>query len=105
MNAFELLLAELEGNALVVVLAPCRRFVNEGGCIRVCASLNATWYRRFCAAHASSRGVRRGKFDTRIRRAGVARLLRRLAAGLPSSSKYAPELARIAAREAARLAA
>lgn len=49
-----------------------------------------------CGRHPSSRGVRRGKFDTRLRRAGILSILRRLAAGLHSRSKYAGELRRVA---------
>ena len=94
----EVMLGELESSYLEVQLVPQRRFTNSGGCIRVAVSKNCTWYRQFCARHASSRGVRRGKFDTRIRRANVLALLTRLVAGCSSKSKYAAELYAIARR-------
>lgn len=94
----ELLLAELESSQLHVVLVPARRQNMDGDCIRVAVEKNADWYRRFCARHPSSRGTRRGKFDTRIRRANVIAILRRLSSGLPSRSKYAAELTAIAER-------
>lgn len=98
-NAFELLLADLQSNQLVTILAPCRRACNEGGCVRVNMSENPKWYRKLCAAHASSRGVRRGGFDTRIKRRNVSRLLEKLAAGAPVKSKYADELRKIAEKK------
>lgn len=94
----ELLLAELESTQLQVVLVPSRRPNAETDCIRVAVEKNPDWYRSFCARHPSSRGTRRGKFDTKIRRANVAAVLKRLAAGLPSKSKYATELGVIAER-------
>ena len=94
----ELLLAELESMQLQVVLVPARRRNSETDCIRVAVEKNPDWYRRFCARHPSSRGTRRGKFDTRIRRANVAAVLKRISAGLPSKSKYATELGAIAER-------
>jgi hypothetical protein len=90
--------AEFEGNRLEVILVPCRTYSNIGGCIRVAASKNARWYRSFCAAHGSSRLRRNNAPDTRIKRANIAALLDRLCAGLPSRSKYAPEIIRIAER-------
>lgn len=92
------LLAELEGSRLEVVLVPCRRACNEGGCYRVAASKNAEWYRRFCAQHASSRRRNRALFDTKIKRANVVSVLTRLIEKGQSRSQYAPELLRIAAR-------
>ena len=105
MNGAALLLAELESTRLEVVLVPCRRSVNEGGCIRVAASKNVLWYRRFCAQYASDRRRRNRAFDTRIRRANVVSVLSRLAQGLPSRSKYAPDLLRLAARVERQVAA
>lgn len=99
MNACELLLNELESHMLVVQLVPLnpnRRGWNEGGCKRVVADRPAKWYRELCARHASSRGVRRGKFDTRIKRANVLALLARLAAGRGTTSKYRDELVAVA---------
>lgn len=94
----QLLLAELESSQLQVVLVPALRQNAETDCIRVAVEKNADWYRRFCARHQSSRGHRRGKFDTRIRRANVVAVLRRLSSGLPTRSKYAVELTAIAER-------
>lgn len=96
--SFQQLLEELESTQLQVVLVPSRRPNADSDCIRVAVEKNADWYRRFCARHPSSRGTRRGKFDTRIRRANVAAVLKRLSAGLPSRSKYAGELGAIAER-------
>lgn len=87
------MLAELEAHPLIVILAPSRR---GEGCIRVCASVPPPWYRKLCAKHPSSRAVRRGKFDTRIRRQNILSVLTRLANGKPSVSKYAPYLQRVA---------
>jgi hypothetical protein len=95
------MLAELESNRLEVVLAPCKRPSNVCGYIRVVASRNADWYRKFCAAHPSGRNRRNALPDTRIRRRDIGRLLRRLSAGQPSSSKYADELIRIARKVSA----
>lgn len=105
MNGAALLLAELESTRLEVVLVPCRRFANVGGCIRVAASKNAPWYRRFGAQFGSDRRRRNRAFDTRIRRANVVSVLSRLADGKPSRSKYAPDLLRLAARLERQVAA
>lgn len=91
-EAYGVLLAELESSRLEVVLVPCRRTVNAGGCIRVAVSKNAEWYRRFCARHGSGRYRKNALFDTKIRRANIVRVLGRLAAGEMSRSKYAHEL-------------
>jgi hypothetical protein len=98
-----ILQAELESSCLEVVLVPCRREVNSGGCVRVCANRNCDWYRRFCAAHSSSRQRRKAAFDTRIKRRDTLRLLGRLIEGRPSRSKYVPELLGFALRAAERL--
>jgi hypothetical protein len=68
--------------------------------IRVAFNRNATWYRRFCSAHLSSRRRRNACPDTKIKRRNVEELLARLAAGRPTLSKYALELVAIARREA-----
>ncbi len=99
-RGLEVMLAELESARLVVVLVPCRRFVNEGGCIRVAAEKNCTWYRRFCAEYPSGRRRASSSFDTRIRRRDTLRLLARLVDGAASSSKYAEHLLQIARRMA-----
>ena len=99
MNACELLLNELESHMLVVQLVPLnpnRRGWNEGGCKRVPVDVPPAWYRKMCNRHASSRGVRRGGFDTRIKRANVLALLARLAAGRETTSKYRDELVAVA---------
>lgn len=94
MSVLEIMLMELESHQLRVELAPLNprlRGYNEGGCRRICADLNPKWYRSFCAQFPSSRGIRRGKFDTRIKRANTLRALRQLIAGVPAG-KYGPEL-------------
>jgi hypothetical protein len=95
-RGLEQLLAELESSRLEVFLVPSRRRVNEGGCVRVAVSKNAGWYRAFCRRHPSGRLRRNAAPDTRIKRANVLRLLAQLAEGKPSTSKYAPEILRIA---------
>ena len=90
----QFMLNELESNRLEVALAPLdprKRNFNEGGCKRVCLSVNPKWYQRYCAQFASSRGVRRGKFDTRIRRRNTLRALNGLLAGT-YRGKYKDEL-------------
>ena len=104
-GGLELLLAELEGNQLVVCLVPQRYRTNDGGMIRVALSKNATWYRRFCARHLSSRRRNNSLPDTRIKRRDIVRLLNRLIAGQPTRSQYAPELLREAERMAPALSA
>ena len=99
METLQIMLAELDSAKLEVQLAPLNprlRNYNEGGCKRVVTSRPVKWYRQLCNRHVSSRGVRRGKFDTRIKRANVLRLLQRLTSGLPTVSKYAPEILRVA---------
>lgn len=95
----QLMLNELESHRLEVQLVPLNprlRGFNHGGCKRVVADMNATWYRRFCARHLSSRKRNHRKPDTKIKRADTIRILRRLAEGLPTKSKYAAELRQIA---------
>lgn len=95
-DGLEAMLGELRGNQLLVTLVPCKRETNVGGCIRVPISQNSEWYRKFCARHASSRRRRNALFDTRIKRVDTVRLLERMIEGKPTTSKYAPELLRIA---------
>ena len=97
------MLAELSSHRLHVMLVPLnpnRRGYNEGGCKRVC-DRNPRWYSQFCSRHLSSRVRNHRKLDTRIKRRDILRILTRLSAGLPSSSKYAEELLDIARRIAA----
>lgn len=96
MRALVQMQAEFESSQLVTVLTPCRRPVNEGGCIRVNASVNCTWYRKLCAKFPSSRGTRRGKFDTKLKRRNVAQLLETLITKGHSRSKYAGEILAVA---------
>ncbi len=96
--ALAVMLAELESSKLEVVLVPLdprKRNYNEGGMKRVAVSRNATWYQKLCAQYPSSRGTRRGGFDTRLRRANVLRALLRLQRGL-YTGKYRQDLLRIA---------
>ena len=96
MNALYQMQAELESSPLVVVLIPSKRWDRrEWDMIRVCLSVPPTWYRKLCSRHASSRGVRRGKFDTRIRRANVLNALQGLLDG-KYFGKYRDELINIA---------
>ena len=79
--AAEELLGELEGSCLEVALVPTRWRMNEGGCIRVAVSKNATWYQRFCRQHPSARIRKNQAFDTRIKRRNTIRALARFAQG------------------------
>ncbi len=91
------MLNELESNQLRVELAPLNpklRGYNEGGMKRVVTEYPPKWYRIFCGRHASARGVRRGKFDTKIKRKNVIRSLIQLISGVPAG-KYGDELYRI----------
>ncbi len=91
------MLNELEAARLEVCLAPSRRRDRrEHDMIRVCMSVPVKWYRVLCGKYPSSRGIRRGKFDTKIKRANVLSTLRVMAEGRFTPSKYAPELRRIA---------
>jgi len=99
------LLYELEAHRLEVQLVPVGRnarcWTGEHSMKRCPVDVPPKFYRELCRRHQSSRGIRRGKFDTKIKRANVLALLRRLASGLPSVSKYADELRRVAERRAA----
>lgn len=95
------MLNELESHRLEVVLVPLNprlRNYNEGGCKRALADQNAKWYRLFAAQHPSSRGIRKGGFDTRIRRANVLSALQRMVDGRGYCGKYKDELLGIAKR-------
>lgn len=96
MTGLEVMLIELESNRLEVGLAPCKYTCNEGGCVRVAFSRNATWYRRYCAQYCSSRRRNKKHPDTRIKRAETVRILGRLIEGKPVRSQYAPVLLSIA---------
>lgn len=88
MRKLHYLLCELESNQLQVCLAPSKRAINEWDQIRVALSRNASWYQKFCAAHTSKRGVRRGRQDTIIRRQHTLRALERLIANKPKGGIY-----------------
>ena len=81
MRKLEQMLAELESNQLVTVLAPSKRGINPWDCVRVNVSESPRWYKRLCSAHASKRGVRRGRFDTVIRRQHALAALNRMLRG------------------------
>jgi hypothetical protein len=100
-NPLQQLLDELESHSLVVCLAPSKRHDRrDWDMIRVVCDRPPSWYRALCNRHPSSRAVRRGRFDTRIKRANVLSVLRVLCSGRRSVSKYAPELIQIARRVA-----
>lgn len=95
----EQLLNELQSHQLQTILAPSKRSDRrEWDMIRVNMDENPRWYRNFCARHPSTRGVRRGKFDTVIRRIRTEQTLKRLIAGKHTNSIYADELLRLAAK-------
>jgi len=96
-QALTTMLNDLEAHRLEVRLAPSRRRDRrDTDMIRVVVDHGPRWYRKLCAAHPSSRGVRRGKFDTRVRHRNILRALELMIAG-QAAGKYAPELRRIAA--------
>lgn len=85
------MLDEVEAHMLTVCLAPAPRPAHSGHCVRVRMDINPPWYRAFCAAFPSARGVRRGKMDTAIRRRETANALRAMIAGrMPP--RYGPRL-------------
>lgn len=93
MTALQQMLAELESSPLVTILAPSKRHDRrDSDMIRVNLSQPPRWYSQLCSRHPSSRGVRRGKFDTRIKRANVLQLLNTLIVHGKSRSKYAGEV-------------
>ncbi len=93
------MLWNLEAHRLEVQLAPSkRRDRRDHDMIRVVCDHGPKWYRRLCSNHTSSRAIRRGKHDTRIKRANVLSVLRTLVTRGKSSSKYAGEILAIAAR-------
>ena len=95
-QALEIMLAELESHRLEVCLAPSRRHDRrDWDMIRVVCDTPPKWYRKFCDKHPSSRGARRAKFDTRIRRFNVLRALGQMVEGRPAG-KYEPDLLQIA---------
>ena len=97
-TGLELMLAELQSSELRVELVPQRVRTNEGGCIRVACSKNAKWYRDFCGKHLSCRKRKNLASDTRIKRANAIKTLETMISKGGSTSKYAPEFIRIAAR-------
>lgn len=94
-SGLEMMLNELESHQLVTILAPSKRGENPWDMIRVNMDMNTKWYQKFCASYQSKRKIRRGKFDTIIRRANVLRALNQMLAGKPAG-KYAPDLQNIA---------
>lgn len=91
-----MMLNELQAHQLVTILAPSKhRDRKDWDMIRVNMDINCEWYRKFCARHPSQRGVRRGKFDTAIRRQHVINALERMIAGKKSHSPYAEELLKL----------
>lgn len=101
MHALLQMEAELQSHRLHTILVPLdprKRNWNEGGCKRVNCDVPPVWFRRLCQKHASSRGVRKGKHDTKLKRANILSTLRRLIANGPQKSKYDAELLGIAAK-------
>lgn len=99
MAGLQLMLEQLEAHRLEVMLVPLNprlRGYNEGGCKRVCVDVPPRWYRALCRDHLSSRGVRRGKPDTKIKRRNVLRALTRMVDGRGYGGKYREEILRIA---------
>jgi hypothetical protein len=87
-TALEAMLDELESHQLSVVLVPlnpAQRGWNEYGMKRVVADSNCKWYRIWCSKNPSKRGIRRGKFDTLIKRFRTVNALRAMIRGEKST--------------------
>lgn len=98
MTPLEFMLMELNSNRLEVVLAPSkRRDRREHDQIRVVVSMNAKWYRSFCAANSSARKRRNSHHDTCIKRFRTVAALEAMIAGI-RSTYYRHQLSDIAAR-------
>ena len=103
MPGLQLMLEQLESHRLEVMLVPLNprlRGYCEGGCKRVCVDVPPKWYRQLCRDNLSSRGIRRGKPDTKIKRRNVLRALTRLVDGRGYHGKYRHELLAVADRVA-----
>ena len=99
MSALIQMFNDLDSHRLEVQLVPLNprlRNWSEYGMKRVVTDMPPRWYRLMCQRHTSSREIRRGKQDTRVRRQNILRVLSRLVNGLPVRSKYAPEILRVA---------
>lgn len=89
---------ELQSNRLEVVLAPSKqRDRREHDMIRVVASRNCAWYRKFCASNGSSRHRRNQHHDTCIKRFRTVAALEAMIAGV-RSTYYRHQLLDIASR-------
>lgn len=100
MRKLEYMLDMLESSRLEVVLVPLnpnQRNWDEFGCKRVVVERNCFWYRTLCGHHASKRGVRRGRFDTIVRRQHTLRALERMIAG-DLKGRYAERIMEILPR-------
>lgn len=98
MNPLEFMLMEMESNSLQVVLAPSRRRDRrDHDMIRVVASRNAEWYRKFCGANRSTRKRRNLRPDTCIKRFRTVAALQAMIAGT-RSTYYFHQLTAIAAK-------
>lgn len=84
--------AEFESMRLEVILVPERHRTHDMGMVRVAVQKNAPWYRRLCGRYSSSRFRRNLAFDTRIKRAGISRILGRLCDGRATKSQYAADI-------------
>lgn len=74
------MLEELETNRLEVCLIP-PYWDPDLNWRRAVISQNAQWYQEFCSEYPSKRQVRKGKFDTIIRRNATINGLNRVIAG------------------------
>ena len=78
--ALDAMLGELENNRLEITLAPSADIENalRGKKIRTVMTMNAEWYRKFCADYPSSRKRDKRTFDTAIRRHKTVDALKRM---------------------------
>jgi hypothetical protein len=85
-NALQEMLDELQSNHLEVILVPSKnRDRRDHDMIRVVASRNCDWYRKFCANNLSTRKRRNPRPDTCIKRFRTIDALERMIAGTRST--------------------
>ena len=97
MNAYVEMLSDLCSHRLTVELFPAPDPKHENHFVRIATDRNPLWYRNLCAAHASRRETKSGKFKTKIKRRNVVSVLTRLSEFLDTKSVYRAELEKIAA--------
>lgn len=83
------MLNEFEDNHLEVILVPQSDPPNVGACLRAAAAHNCEWYRSLCSEFESRRKRQYKNYKTKIKRAAISRILKRLIDGRDCNSVYA----------------